>query len=149
MNNKLFIIVVAILLLAILGVFGFRYFQDMPKVSGNDSEKILGKYKEDLTGLYTELNGTYDRLAASKNGAEWEEFSKQWMPKLINVRPDVLAEKFPAEYEDVKITLMTAQSDFIPLWTEYNKDFTGEGSDPEKIREFRNRIENALNSVDI
>jgi hypothetical protein len=148
-NNKPFVIIVAVLLIAIIGVFGFQYLRDMPRISGNDSEKILKQYKADLIEQYNELNAAYDEMSATGNKAGWEEFSGKWIPDMINVRPDVLSEKFPDRYEDTKITLMAAQSDLIPLWTEYNKEFEGKGSDPERIKEFKLRIESALDSVDI
>ncbi|MDI6706977.1 MAG: hypothetical protein HPY74_19355 [Firmicutes bacterium] len=149
MNNKLFIIIVLVLSLSIIGVLGYKQFSGMPKVSNSESKQLLIEYKKNLEDLYAELNTEYSRLAAEKDPEKWEDFSAQWMPKLLNVRPEVMGSKFPNGYEEIKIELMTAQSDFMPLWAEYNKDFSEQESDGQKIEELKNRIENILNSVEI
>jgi len=149
MSKKPIIITIVILLLAIVGVWGYQYVKDMPQVSQNDSEKLLSEYKDDLHDLYVELNNTYNGLAAENRQAEWETFSKDWVPRLLNVRSETLEKRLPEQYENTKAMLMAAQNSFLPLWAEYNKDFIGENSNDSKIEELKNRIENILKNVNI
>lgn len=149
MNNRTFIIIVLVLCMAIVGVVAYFLLSDMPRISKNECQKLLSDYKDDLIELYAELNAGYERAKAENSPDTWEGFSTEWMPKLLNVRPDIMGDKFPEGYEEIKMELMAAQSYFMPLWVEYNKEFEGKETDPEKIDELKSKIENILDNVEI
>ncbi len=149
MNKKSVIIMIAVLMLAIIGIWVLNNMEDLFPVSEDDSRKAVEDYKNNLEKLYTELNDTYNRLEKVEGNQEWENFSRDWMPRLIDSKPDSLDRKLSKEYEGKKAVLSYAHETLISLWDEYNKDFIGRKSESEKIEELKNAIEDIFNNVDV
>lgn len=147
MSRKPVIAVIIIFSIAILAVLGLLYARKMPEVSGKGSRKMLTGYREQLQGLYDELNGSYDRLVVENNKQGWEEFSRSWVPRLSASRPDNIDKRLPREYEGMKEVLKATQGAVLNLWNEYNKDFTGEGSNPVVVDDLKNCIESTFKSL--
>lgn len=149
MSKKPITIAIVILLVAAVSVLGYLYVRKMPQVSGNESRNILEDYKADLEVAYNELNDAYDRLSVEKNAAEWQSFSKDWVPKLSKTRPEDINKRLPNEFEGKKSVLVATQTAILSLWSEYNKDFTESTSNEQEIEELKLRIEQTFESLDI
>ncbi|MBA1334144.1 MAG: hypothetical protein HPY66_1628 [Firmicutes bacterium] len=149
MSKRPITIALVILLVAAVSVVGYLYIGKMPQVSGNESKNILEEYKAGLEGAYAELNDAYDRLAVERNTVEWQNFSKEWIPKLSKARPEDINKRLPNEYEGKKNVLVATQSAILSLWSEYNKDFTEDARNEQEIEELKSRIEQTFKSLDI
>lgn len=150
-NNKLFIIIVAILLLSIVGVWVYNgYLKDMPQVSKKETVSLLENYKENINILYNELNSKYNGMKDRWNNKdEWEAFSKDWVPRVVQARPKTLDKRLPENYTNDKILLMSAHNNLLPLWQEYNNYFAGEKVNTEKIEQLKEQTEEILEKVEL
>lgn len=149
MNRRPYIIILAVLLIAIAATVGYMYYKKMPQVSGDETKEMLEGYKAGLEEAYIELNDTYAKLAVDKDPAKWHSFSSEWMPKLSGIRPANIDKRLPSKYDGKKNLLVSTHGAIISLWTEYNKDFTGGTTDQERVKEMKTGIEDVFKNLKI
>ncbi len=149
MNRRPYIIILAVLLIAIAATVGYMYYKKMPQVSNDETKEMLEGYKAGLEEAYTELNETYAELAVDKDPAKWHSFSSEWMPKLSGIRPANIDKRLPSKYDGKKNLLVSTHGALISLWTEYNKDFTGDETDQERVKEMKTGIEDVFENLEI
>lgn len=149
MNRRPYIIVLVVLLVAIAATVGYMYYNKMPQVSSDETIEMLETYKAGLEEAYTGLNGTYERLATQKNVEEWQAFSSKWIPGLSDIRPDNVDKRLPSKYDGKKNLLVSTHSALISLWTEYNKNFTGDESNEQRVSELKTGIEDVFENLEI
>jgi hypothetical protein len=148
MDRKPLIIAVALLFVVFFGVWaGKIYLENKPDVSREESEILLDEYKENISESYRELNTNYEGLDKETQATEWEGFSRDWMQNQTDVRPPLLDKKLPKSSIDRRNLLMAAQNELLPLWTEYNKAFTGKSVNEEKISRLKQRVEDILKNT--
>lgn len=149
MSRRPYIIIVIVLLVAIAATVGYMYLKKMPQVSKDETQNMLGEYKADLQQMYDELNENYEKLAVEPDITGWQDFSSDWMPRLSGIRPTDVDKRLPSDYDGRKNVLVSTQGALISLWTEYNKDFTGDESDEQRVEELKSRIEDVFNNLEI
>jgi hypothetical protein len=149
MSRRPYIIILIVLLVAVAAVLGFMYFREKPQVSKDETQVMLEGYKAGLEEAYGVLNDTYGQLAADKNTAEWQKFSSEWIPGLSEIRPADIDKRLPSEYEGKKNLLLSTHGALISLWTEYNRDFTGDVTDQERVKEMKTGIEDVFKNLEI
>jgi hypothetical protein len=149
MSRRPYTIILLVLLVAIAAALGYMYFREKPQVSRDETQDMLGEYKDDLKDMYTELNDNYDRLAAVPDAAGWQSFSSDWMPRLSGIRPADIDKRLPSDYDGRKNVLVSTQGALISLWSEYNKDFTGSESNEQRVDDLKNGIENVFENLEI
>jgi hypothetical protein len=149
MSRRPYIIILLILLAAIAATVGYMYYREKPQVSRDKTQEMLGEYKADLQGMYNELNENYERLAAGQDTAGWQSFSSDWIPRLSGIRPADIDKRLPSDYDGRKNVLVSTQGALISLWTEYNKDFTGDETNMQRAEEMKSGIENVFDNLEI
>ena len=149
MSRRPYIIILLVLLVAAAAAVGYMYFREKPQVSRDKTQEMLGQYKADLQGMYDELNDNYERLAAGQDTDGWQSFSSDWMPQLSGIRPTEIDKRLPSDYDGKKNVLVSTQGALISLWTEYNKDFTGDETNMQRVEEMKTGIENVFDNLEI
>ena len=149
MSRRPYIIILIVLLVAVAAVLGFMYFRERPQVSKEDTQAMLEGYKAGLEDAYAVLNNTYGQLSTEKNTGVWQKFSSEWIPGLSEIRPADINKKLPSEYEAKKNLLVSTHGALVSLWTEYNKDFTGDATNQELVKEMKTGIEDVFENLEI
>ncbi len=133
-----------IILILIIIAGTFYYVKYMPQVSNRTADEALKEYHGALQGLYPELNENYAHIKQNGDVEKWDEFSKEWMPKFMAARPEVLDKRLTKKSEDRKQTLMTAQRNLLMLWQEYHGDIKEDFINEEHVAELKKTIEESL-----
>lgn len=141
-KTNIYVLIVIITLSLLLGI---RYYiKFAPQVSKKDTEAALTNYHHDLVQLYNELTANYTVLKNEGNADRWKSFSEEWVPRVVNSKPDELNKRLYRDYYDRLNQLVKASRNMLFLWQEYQMGFEGKEPDLEKIERLKEETGNLL-----